>query len=58
MNALSPVLILWFSLSFLEGIYRAYHGQRPSWYSPQGNRIISRLFLVLFLSQWIVGNLV
>ncbi len=56
MNALCPVLVLWFSLYSLENLYRWRYGQKPQWFTPQGNRMISRLFIVLFVGQWIASN--
>jgi uncharacterized protein DUF2752 len=53
MNALAPVLALWLALYALRDIYMLRNGQRPDWFTVQGNRVISRLFLILFLGQWI-----
>lgn len=57
MNALCPVLVLWFSLYFFQNLYLLRFGRKPEWFTPQGNRIISRLFLILFVGQWLAGNL-
>jgi hypothetical protein len=52
MNALAPVLVLWLGTYALRDIYILMSGRRPHWFSPQGNFLISRLFLFLFLGQW------
>jgi hypothetical protein len=52
MNAMAPVLVLWLGVYALREIYKISTGHRPAWFTPQGNRVISRLFLVLFLGQW------
>jgi hypothetical protein len=53
MNALSPVLVLWLGIYALRDLWVLRLGQRPDWFSPDGGRIISRLFLILFLGQWV-----
>lgn len=53
MNALAPVLALWLSLYALRDLFTLGLGRRPDWFSSDGSRIISRLFLILFLGQWV-----
>lgn len=57
MNALAPVLVLWFSIYALEHGLALKNGKRPLWHSPEGNRLIGRLFLLLFIGQWAFGNI-
>jgi hypothetical protein len=57
MNALAPVLVLWLGIYAMRDFLRLWRGQVPPWFSPQGNRIISRLFLFLFLGQWFWNTL-
>jgi hypothetical protein len=52
MNAMGPVLALWLGIYALRDVYTLQSGRRPQWFSPGGNRLISGLFLFLFLGQW------
>jgi uncharacterized protein DUF2752 len=52
-NAMAPVLVLWFAIYLADHSYTLLKGYRPRWFTTSGSRIISRLFVVLFLGQWI-----
>jgi hypothetical protein len=56
MNALAPVLALWLTLYLAEHCYYLRKNHRPAWFTREGNRLVSRLFLLLFLAQWVWKN--
>jgi len=57
MNAMAPVLVLWFGIYLFQHLYTLIQKNRPIWFTPQGNQIIGRLFIILFAGQWIWKNL-
>ncbi|MDX1386593.1 MAG: DUF2752 domain-containing protein [bacterium] len=53
MNALAPVLVLWFGIYLMQHLIAWVRGSRPRWYTPQGSQWIGRAFGVLFFGQWL-----
>lgn len=53
MNALAPVLVLWLSIYAAKDLLTLRRGKKPVWFTTEGSRMISRLFLFLFLGQWV-----
>ncbi len=52
-NALAPILLLWLLLYALRHVYILWLRKIPAWFTPRGNAVIARWFLVLFLAQWV-----
>lgn len=57
MNAMVPVLVVWFWIYIFKNLYLLRKGSQPSWFTEEGNRWISRSFLILFIGQFALKNL-
>ncbi len=53
LNALAPTVFLIGIIYLAENLYRFKYGTRPQWFTPVGNKWISRSFGFLFFGQWI-----
>lgn len=53
MNALAPVLVLWFLIYMVQHLCTWIRGIPLKWTSPQGSRWISKSFGILFFGQWL-----
>jgi hypothetical protein len=52
-NALAPVVFLIGIIYLAENYYRMKYKKSPVWFTPVGNKYISRFFAILFFGQWI-----